>query len=206
MRRTSRSCALRPRPSPDCVRCPYREADFSLPDAVEPQRLAPEAMAETVARIVELEGPVHRDEIARRVTRLAGLERTGRRIAEAVDRGLARAVRERRISREGRFYAVPGAEPMIRDRSAVQASTLRRPEMLPPVEIQAAVLEVAGVHYGATTGEIASRVGRLLGFQTTSARLRGLIEAETLRLLAAGRLDRQGPALLPAQPDSRPAA
>ncbi|MDF2781369.1 MAG: hypothetical protein K0S96_1173, partial [Geminicoccaceae bacterium] len=185
---------------------PYREADFSLPDAVEPQRLAPEAMAETVARIVELEGPVHRDEIARRVTRLAGLERTGRRIAEAVDRGLARAVRERRISREGRFYAVPGAEPLIRDRSAVRASTLRRPEMLPPVEIQAAIVDVAGFHYGATTGEIASRVGRLLGFQTTSARLRGLIEAETLRLLATGRLDRQGPSLLPAQPDSRPAA
>jgi very-short-patch-repair endonuclease len=183
---------------------PYREADFPLPEVLEPHRLAAAAMAETVARIVEIEGPVHGDEIARRVTRLAGLERTGRRITEAVNRGLARAVRERRIIRDGRFYALPGAPPIIRDRSAVPS--LRRPEMLPPAEIRAAVLEVASAHYGAAPGEIATRVGRLLGCATTSARLRALIEAETSRLLASGRLDRQGPSLVPARPDSRPAA
>ena len=185
---------------------PYREADFPLPEPVAPHRLAAAVMAETVARIVEIEGPVHGDEIARRVTRLAGLERTGRRLTEAVGRGLAHAVRARRIIRDGRFYALPGAPPMIRDRSAVRAASLRRPEMLPPAEIQAAVLEVARAHYGAAPGEIATRVGRLLGIATTSAPLRALIEAETLRLLASGRLDRQGPSLVPAQPDSRPAA
>ena len=46
----------RARPSPAWSALPYREADFPLPDPVAPHRLAPEAMAETVARIVELEG------------------------------------------------------------------------------------------------------------------------------------------------------
>jgi hypothetical protein len=50
-------------------------------------------------------------------------------------------------------------------------------------------------------------VGRLLGFQATGARLRTLIETEALRLLASGRLDRQGPSLVPAgQREPLPAA
>jgi very-short-patch-repair endonuclease len=185
---------------------PYVEADFDLAGALEPHRLPPERMADLVSEIVAVEGPVHGDEVARRVARLCGLERTGRRIVEAVQQGLARAVRQQRVSRDGRFYMTAGAAPAIRDRTEVRAATLRRPEMLPPAEVRTAILEVAGAHYGATRGEIATQVGRLLGFQVVSARLRALIEAEIERLLAAGRLDRQGPSLVPARPDSRPAA
>jgi very-short-patch-repair endonuclease len=185
---------------------PYVEAELDLAGAREPHRLPPERMAEVVAEIVAVEGPVHGDEIARRVARLAGLERTGRRVVEAVQRGLARAVRQERITRDGRFYARSGAATAIRDRTQVRAATLRRPEMLPPAEIRTAILEVAGAHYGATRGEIATEVGRLLGFQATSARLRALIDAEVEHLLAGGRLDRQGASLVPARPDSRPAA
>ena len=185
---------------------PYVEAEFDLAGALEPHRLPPERMADVVAEIVAVEGPVHGDEVARRVARTFGLERTGRRIGEAVQRGLARAVRQQRITRDGRFYTSAGAAPAIRDRTEVRAATLRRPEMLPPAEIRTAILEVASAHYGATRSEIAGQVGRLLGFQAVSARLRTLIEAEIERLLAAGRLDRQGPSLVPARPDSRPAA
>jgi hypothetical protein len=160
-----------------------------------------------VVRIVALEGPVHGDEVARRVTRLAGLERTGRRSAEAVGRALARAVREQQLVRDGRFYALPETTPIVRDRSQVRSVSLRRPEMLPPAEIQAAILQVTGNHYGATSSEIALEVGRLLGFQATGARLRTLIETEVERLLANGRLDRQGPSLVPAgQREPLPAA
>ena len=65
--------------------------------------------------------------------------------------------------------------------------------------MRTAIVQVASAHYGATTGELATRVSQLLGFQTTGARLRALIEAEIERLLAAGRLDRHGPSLVPAQ-------
>jgi hypothetical protein len=66
---------------------------------------------------------------------------------------------------------------------------------------------VASAHYGATTGELATRVSRLLGFQTTSSQLRALIEAEIERMLASGRLDRHGASLVPsAQAEPLPAA
>ncbi len=185
---------------------PYVEAEFELAGPPEPHRLPPERMAEVVAKIVAVEGPVHGDEVARRVARLSGLERTGRRVVEAVQRGLARAVRQERITREGRFYMSSGAVLAIRDRTGVQAATLRRPEMLPPAEIRTAILEVAGAHYGATRGEIAAQVGRLLGFPATGARLRTLIDAEVEGLLAGGRLDRHEVSLMPARPNSRPAA
>lgn len=185
----------------------YVEAAFELAAEGEPHRLPPAEIADAVVRIVAVEGPVHGEEVARRVTRLAGLERTGRRIAEAVGRGLARAVREQRLVRDGRFYALPDTTATVRDRSAVRSASLRRPEMLPPAEIQAAILQVTGNHYGATSSEIALEVGRLLGFQATGARLRTLIETEVERLLANGRLDRQGPSLVPAgQREPLPAA
>ena len=185
----------------------YVEAAFELAADGEPHLLPPAAMADAVVRVVAIEGPVHGEEVARRITRLAGLERTGRRIAEAVGRGLAGAVREQRLIRDGRFYALPDATPTVRDRSQVRSASLRRPEMLPPSEIQAAILQVTASHYGATGGEIAAEVGRLLGFQATGARLRALIDTEVERLLASNRLDRQGPALVPAgQREPLPAA
>ncbi len=186
---------------------PYLEAAFELAADGELHRLPPAAMADAVVQVVRIEGPVHGEEVARRITRLAGLERTGRRIAEAVGRGLARAVREGRVARDGRFYALPDATPVVRDRSQVRSASLRRPDMLPPAEIQAAILQVTLDHYGATGGEIALEVGRLLGFPSTGARLHRLIEAEAEGLLASGRLDRQGTALVPAgQREPLPAA
>ena len=116
-------------------------------------------------------------------------------------------MRERRLVRDGRFYALPDATPRGPRPLAVRSASLRRPDMLPPAEIQAAILQVTGDHYGATGGEIALEVGRLLGFQTTGARLRRLIEAEAQGLLASGRLDRQGTALvLAGQREPLPAA
>jgi very-short-patch-repair endonuclease len=204
---TVREATLVPVPASARAAPAYVEAAFELATDGEPHRLPPAAMADAVVRIVALEGPVHGAEVARRITRLAGLERTGRRIAEAVGRGLGRAVREQRLVRDGGFYALPETAPQVRDRSSVRSASLRRPDMLPPAEIQAAILQVTSSHYGATSGEIALEVGRLLGFQAAGARLRSLIEAEALQLLASGRLDRQGASLVPAgQREPLPAA
>ena len=162
-------------------------------------------------RIVAIEGPVHGDEVARRIARLAGLERTGRRIAEAVGRGLARAVREQRLVRDGPLLRAArrrarGPRPL-----AVRSASLRRPDMLPPAEIQAAIL--AG-HRRATTARPAARSrSRSAGCSASRRPARGcaaLIEAEAEGLLASGRLDRQGTSLvlagqrepLPAAPDA----
>jgi len=153
---------------------PYQEAELELPGGTEPDLLPLEAMVDAVRRVVQIEGPVHEDEIARRVARACGRERAGRRIAAAIDRGLAEAVGRGILTREGSFYQpADGAEPRVRDRSEVRSATLRRPDMVPPSEIRAAAMRVI-IHaeLDALPAEIAARIARMLGLRTTSVQLR----------------------------------
>ena len=138
-------------------------------------------------QIIQVEGPVHADEVARRVTALWGLQRTGGRIVAAVTRGLTNALKRGAIVADGPFYSPGGAErPRIRDRSAVRSSTLRRPEMVPPVEIREAISQLVGLHIGVTREEVITQVSRLLGFKATSSQLREVIGREIDALVSAG--------------------
>lgn len=64
--------------------------------------------------------------------------------------------------------------------------------MIPPGEIAVGVLHVVATNLGATDDEVALSVSRLLGFKATSAQLRGVIVQTVERLLAEGRLVRDG--------------
>ena len=115
-------------------------------------------MVDIVRRIVEIEGPVHLDELAKRVTRVCGYARTGRRIVDAVAIGIRLAVEHGLVAREGDFiYQVDGRVPAIRDRSSVRSPSLRKPEMLPSMEIRAAALQVIRTHLGVSAEEVSRR-------------------------------------------------
>jgi hypothetical protein len=169
---------------------PYEEAEIELPEGTEAHLLPLEAMVDAVHRVVEVEGPVHEDEIARRIARACGRERTGERLAAAVGRGLAEALVSGLLAREGSFWH-PAArdEPRVRDRSKVRSAALQRPDMIPPSEIRAAVMRVT-IHaeLDARPVEIVTRVARLLGLNSTSARVRATIQAETERLAGERRV------------------
>ena len=75
-------------PGDSLLTTPYVEADFTVPGSPEPHLLPRGQMVDIVRRIVEIEGPVHRDEIARRVTRVCGYARAGKRIVDAVATGI----------------------------------------------------------------------------------------------------------------------
>ncbi|MCW5773023.1 MAG: DUF3320 domain-containing protein, partial [Rhodospirillaceae bacterium] len=62
----------------------YEVADFAVPRQRDPHEIPVARMAEIVARIVAVEGPVHEDEIVARVRMLWALGRAGSRIQKAV--------------------------------------------------------------------------------------------------------------------------
>jgi hypothetical protein len=176
--------------APSLVR-PYVKAEITLPDGREPHVLPTEQMVEMLVRIVSSEGPVHRDEIARRLADAAGAALPGRGMTEAVSQGLRRALRRNLIVREGAFYAPAGLnEAPLRDRSSVAAPSLRRPEMLPPAEIRAAALYLARAPAGLAVEHAAEEIGRLLGVDSGDVRLRAAIEPEIERLVREGALSR----------------
>jgi very-short-patch-repair endonuclease len=167
---------------------PYSEASFAVSTRHDIHQVSVEYLAGIIRRIIELEGPIHEDEIVIRVRMLWGQRRGGGRIQSAVHRGLRMAARMPGITHDGPFYLITGAPVKVRDRSQATSPSLRKPEMLPPLELRAALLAVVEQNLGADREEAITSVSRAVGFRATSAQLRGIIEQQIQLLLDSGEL------------------
>ncbi|WP_090645995.1 DUF3320 domain-containing protein [Asticcacaulis taihuensis] len=170
------------------ARMPYLEASFPVNLSVEPHDVPSGLMADYVLKIVEAEGPIHEDEVATRIRMLWGLQRAGNRIRGVVASAVRLNVARGLIKAEGEFYSLPDQEVAVRDRSQVASASLRKSDMLPPAEIQAAIRKVITENFGASRSELAMAVSRLFGFAATSAQLKGVIDQEIDTLLENGTL------------------
>jgi hypothetical protein len=169
---------------------PYVVASFRINTSQEIHEIPPAELARVVLKIIEVEGPVHDEEIARRVTQLWGLRRTGKRIRDAVAQAIRSAAHSSGVLRDGDFYSLSSQpEVPIRDRGEVAVATLRRPEMLPPAEVRKAVAAIAEVNLGVTRDEVVTQAARLFGFGATSPQLRQVIAGEVDSLLSEGHLE-----------------
>ena len=146
---------------------PYQRAALPIRSTVEPHEAPLAQLADLVARIVAVEGPVPVDEIARRIAAAFGKQRVGSRIAEATERAVARALQtDASLRRDGDFLltAAQAESPPVRDRSA-ESGPLLRAAALPPMEIRAAAAMVRAESGGISDEELLRAVARLLGFQ-----------------------------------------
>jgi len=164
---------------------PYKEAVFGVPTHTEPHQVYDWEMAGIVEKIIEVEGPIHIEEIVTRVRILWNLGRAGERIHYKVKAGLNWAMRQEAVKREGPFYFKPMADIPVRDRSGVSSSGLRKPESLPPQEIRKAILLLVEENYGVSRDELPVEVARLFGFKATSAQLREVIEQQIQAMLSS---------------------
>ncbi|GLH81654.1 hypothetical protein SSBR45G_65630 [Bradyrhizobium sp. SSBR45G] len=170
---------------------PYEEAKLRVRREIEPHETSLSNMTRHVVEIVAVEGPVHESEIIVRIRSAWGLARAGNRIRDAVRAALNAAVAKGQIA-GGPFYVVPGQTIVVRNREDVQSTTLRKPEMLPPEEIKAAILQVVEQNFGAEEDQLIQAVARLFGFGSTSAQLREAVLTSLKDLLDAGNLRREG--------------
>ncbi len=168
---------------------PYTEADFSESVSGDIHLVPETRRVEILVKIIGIEGPVHVDELSRRFATVCGKDRAGGRIQDAVESALRRAVALGRIVASGDFYTVKAetsASP--RDRSAVRSITLKRPNMLPPIEIRSGLTAVVSEHIGVEPEDAITEVARMFGFARTGTELHRAIEAELRTLLGAGAL------------------
>jgi hypothetical protein len=179
-------------PPAQLVSVTYREAEFAVNRSMEPHKAPLSQMTNYVVKIVEVEGPIHIDEIIVRIKTLWGLGRAGARIRAAVERAIATAEREGLVEADGDFYRVNGSNISVRNRSRVASPTLRRPDMLPRAEIERAILDIVDTNFGATRGELVQAAARSFGFASTSSQLRAAFSYVIDGLLALGQLVEQG--------------
>jgi len=176
----------------------YIEASFAVPSNQFELHLVPTGqLAAIVRQIVEVESPIHRSEVVTRARTLWGLQRAGSRIQQAVEEAIASAVSLGGVQIvEKEFLASPGKEVRVRDRSMVESLTLRRPEFLPPSEIDSSLIKVVQDNLGAKAEELVTMISRQFGYKSTSPQLRRVILDRCEALVGAGRLASKGDLLV----------
>ena len=157
----------------------YRKAQLSVDTGMEPQNAPLDERAQLVIRIVEVEGPIHFDEVARRLASAFGKRRTGSRIAHATREALhaAEQITQKPIRVEGDFWFTESQRetPPVRDRSE-ETGTLVKPTLLPPLEIRAAAKLIEKEGGSMEMNEMVRAVARLLGFRRTGSEVQETIE------------------------------
>jgi very-short-patch-repair endonuclease len=154
----------------------YVLAECGVPQGLEPHLTPIAQMAHITRAIVETEGPIHRDEVARRVTSLFGKSRTGSLIGAASLKSLMVLKNSSAVVEEDGFWMTPSqlVDPSVRDRSSAPMS-LQRADMLSPREIRAAAKIATRENGDLSDDEMVMAVTRLLGFKRTGPELGALI-------------------------------
>ncbi len=165
---------------------PYQEADFPIRTDQDIHEISTDQLALVVERVVTVEGPIHTSEIARRVAGLWGLQRTGSRISKCIEEAINHLANLGKLSKDGEFVVLPKADIPIRSREGVQSSSLRKPELLPPAEVEKAIIAVVMVHHGIAPRDLVKEASLLFGFKSTSAKLRSSIQKIIENLVSQG--------------------
>jgi hypothetical protein len=156
---------------------PYQRATFPVRSSHEPHEAPVSMLANLARKIVDAEGPIHVEEIARRVASCFGKEKAGSRILTATQSALsiARSGNSDLLT-DGIFWYTRGQSdaPPVRDRSAETGATLKA-ACISMLEIQAAFKVAREDNAGGEDEDLIRTVARLLGFKRVGADLQARI-------------------------------
>ena len=157
----------------------YIRSNLSINPAIEPHEITLTKLAELIHKIIEVEGPIHIDEIARRISSACGKVKVGNRIMKVTAEAARHAVRTNSTLRQsGSFYltAEQNKNPPVRSRSQETGSLLKA-IYLPPMEIVAAAKLIRAESGETESSELITAITRLFGFKRVGNELSEVIES-----------------------------
>jgi very-short-patch-repair endonuclease/DNA polymerase III delta prime subunit len=145
------------------------------------------SMAEMVAQVVRVEGPVHLDEVVRRIRMLWGLKRAGQRIANAVAVGADYAMRVGLIRQSGSFLWRAGDTTLkVRRRGG---DPTPKADIICDEEIAEAFRLVLKYQFATSPDDLVLRASRLFGFHAMHAQTASRLRAVLKGLIEKGELE-----------------
>lgn len=151
----------------------YVRAHFPVSSRLEPHEVSMATLGPLAKRIVEVEGPICTDEVARRIAACFGREKAGRRILAVARQALAGQARlSPELRSDGDFWFTSAQQdaPPVRDRSDEYGATLKA-DAISMLEIRAALAIARDDNAGGTDAELIRSAARMLGFRRVGADL-----------------------------------
>jgi very-short-patch-repair endonuclease len=174
---------------------PYKECSLTVPRRHDLLDLSVTDIAPIALLVVDREGPVHTEEVARRIREAFGLQRTGGRILEHIRAGLDHLAQTGQIEQDDEFWSSTGrALQAIRDRRNASLP-LRRAAMISPAEYQLAITRIISDAAAISREDLIIETARLFGFDRTGPDLREAIDRQSEILVDLGRFHLDGDVL-----------
>ena len=157
----------------------YTKANILIQDRREPHEIDILTLADHVFRVVEVEGPIHEEEIARRIAVACGKEKAGSRIMERVSQAIRfdcnksapRILRDKGFC----FTQVQYETPPLRDRS-LENGYIAKATNISILEIKQCLKLVIQDSCGGSDQEIIREAAKLLGFKRVGSDLQARME------------------------------
>jgi very-short-patch-repair endonuclease len=160
----------------------YRHHRDAAPrgEAEDLLQLPIEEMAEIIKDLVQIEGPIHREELMRAAAEMYQ-GRISTRLREKFERAIDQAIESGSVSTRELFLWPPDARQIaVRHRGGPCPVT--KAELIPPEEIEAAVRLVLRQQFGLKSEAAVESTARLMGYARTGAKLKTAIEGAIERL------------------------
>ncbi len=157
---------------------PYQRANVRASNLHEPHEVPLNVLVELVARIVDVEGPIHQQEVSRRVAEAFGKDRAGSRILGVTLKALRRARQSSNSLRdldEFWFTLAQKIGPPVRNRAAEQGPTLKA-ENISLMEIAATLAIAREDNAGGSDDDLVRSAAQLLGFRRVGPDLRARLQ------------------------------
>ena len=157
--------------------------DLSIPIEGDLHLQLPEKLAEGIVAVVQIESPVHIDEVVLRVRNLWGLGRSGNRIREAVRNAVYWAQRNGHIRRKGNFlWCTDDREIEARQRETPKI------EWICGEEVAEAMKHVIRVQGAISRKALRGETVKLFGYKTARSKPSNYLIPYLNKLLATGEL------------------
>jgi hypothetical protein len=148
-------------------------------------------IADVIAQILKIEGPLHLNDAARRITDSMGIGRIGNRISAHIFLSANFGHQKKMFHMESEFlYENEDKKVEIRDRSNLP-NTHKKIQNVPPEEIQQALLETIRNAFSIPTEEAISEALSKLGFGRATQKAREVIGKEIIKLKADGKIKKE---------------
>lgn len=165
---------VRPRTMP-----PYQKAWVSLNTHQEPHEVATATLARVAVTVVETEGPIHEEEVARRIAAAFGKEKAGSRILKATQQALRMAKRsaDSPLLQDGEFWftRAQAEDTPVRDRSNETIPTTK-PSNISKIEVLRSLEFALEDNAGGSDQEIIRAAAKLFGFKRVGSDLQAMLE------------------------------
>ena len=166
--------------------------DLGIANFAEIHELPLNNVAQAMRKVIDIEGPVHLTEAARRLAESAGFARVGSRMLGHIKRAATYGQRNGFLYSEGDFLFADSNKPVrVRDRSDMPP-TVKKIELVPDEEIRAALITAIHAAFSMSEEEAISEALSLMGFRRVTAKANQKVGSALRKLVQDGAVTVEG--------------